>query len=251
VTIYSLYRFLSQFSTSLLFSCPVLIIASWPAYRFLRRQVRWSDIPISWRIFHSLLWSTQSKALFSVVSEAEVNAFLEFLAFSMIQWMLAIWSLVYLPFLNPACTSRSSWFTWCWRLAWRILSMTFLHTKWMQWCGTLNILWHCPSLTFSSAVVQICWYSECSTLTAPSFRIWNSSARIPPRPLALLVVMPPKAHLTSQSRMSSFRCMVTPSWLSGSLRPFLHSSSVYSVVSESRSVRLFATPWTIQFHRIL
>ena len=41
----------------------VLAVASWPAYRFLRRQVRWSGIPISWRIFHSLLWSTQSKAL--------------------------------------------------------------------------------------------------------------------------------------------------------------------------------------------
>ena len=43
--------------------CPVLTIASWPAYRFLKRQVRWSGSPISWRIFHSLLWSTQSKAL--------------------------------------------------------------------------------------------------------------------------------------------------------------------------------------------
>ena len=43
--------------------CPVLTVASWPAYKFLRRQVRWSGIPISWRIFHSLLWSTQSKAL--------------------------------------------------------------------------------------------------------------------------------------------------------------------------------------------
>ena len=38
--------------------CPVLTVASWPAYRFLRRQVRWSGIPISLRIFHSLLWST-------------------------------------------------------------------------------------------------------------------------------------------------------------------------------------------------
>ena len=38
--------------------CLVLTVASWPAYRFLRRQVRWSNIPISWRIFHSLLWST-------------------------------------------------------------------------------------------------------------------------------------------------------------------------------------------------
>ena len=39
--------------------CPVLTVASWPAYRFLKRQVRWSGIPISFRIFHSLLWSTQ------------------------------------------------------------------------------------------------------------------------------------------------------------------------------------------------
>ena len=44
-------------------SCVVLTIHSWPAYRFLKRHVRWSGIPISWRIFHSLLWSTQSKAL--------------------------------------------------------------------------------------------------------------------------------------------------------------------------------------------
>ena len=43
--------------------CPVLTIASWPAYRLLKRHVRWSGIPISFRIFHSLLWSTQSKAL--------------------------------------------------------------------------------------------------------------------------------------------------------------------------------------------
>ena len=43
--------------------CLVLTVGSWPAYRFLRKQVRWSCIPIFLRIFHSLLWSTQSKAL--------------------------------------------------------------------------------------------------------------------------------------------------------------------------------------------
>jgi len=43
--------------------CPLLMVASWPAYRFLKRQVRWSGMPISFRIFHSLLCSTQSKAL--------------------------------------------------------------------------------------------------------------------------------------------------------------------------------------------
>ena len=43
--------------------CLVLTVASWLAYRLLRRQVRWAGVPISLRIFHSLSWSTQSKAL--------------------------------------------------------------------------------------------------------------------------------------------------------------------------------------------
>ena len=46
------------------------------------------------------------------------------LAFSMIQRMLAIWSLVPLLFLNPSWTSGSSWFMYHWSLAWRILSIT-------------------------------------------------------------------------------------------------------------------------------
>ena len=33
----------------------ILTVSSWPAYRFLRRQIRWSDIPISLKIFHGLL----------------------------------------------------------------------------------------------------------------------------------------------------------------------------------------------------
>ena len=40
--------------------------------------------------------------------------------------MLAIWTLVSLPFLKPAWTSGSSRFTYCWSLAWRILSITLL-----------------------------------------------------------------------------------------------------------------------------
>ena len=40
--------------------------------------------------------------------------------------------------------------------------------------------------------------------------------------------MLPKAHLTSNSRMSGSRWVITPLWLSGSLRSFLRSSSVYS-----------------------
>ena len=58
----------------------VLTVAFWSAYRFLRRQVRWCGIPISLRIFHSLLWSTQAKAL--AVNKAEINVFLELSCFS-------------------------------------------------------------------------------------------------------------------------------------------------------------------------
>ena len=39
---------------------PVLTVASWLATRFLRTEVRWSDIPITLKIFHSLLRFTQS-----------------------------------------------------------------------------------------------------------------------------------------------------------------------------------------------
>ena len=42
--------------------CPVLTAASWPAYSFLRSQVRWSGTA-SLEEFSSLLWSTHSKAL--------------------------------------------------------------------------------------------------------------------------------------------------------------------------------------------
>ena len=40
--------------------------------------------------------------------------------------------------------------------------------------------------------------------------------------------MLPKAHLTSHSRMSGSRWVITPSWLSGSLRSFLYGFSLYS-----------------------
>ena len=77
-------------------------------------------------------------------------------------------------------------------------------------------------------VFQICWHIECSTFTASSFRIWNSSTGISSPPLALIIVILSKAYLTSHSRMSGSRWVITPSWLSGSWRSFLYSSSVFS-----------------------
>ena len=161
------------------------------------------------------------------------------LAFSMISQILAIWSLAPLPFLKPAWTSGSSWLMYCWSLAWGILRITLqacelsaivcvfedsltlpffgvgMKTELFQSCG------HCW-------VFQICWHIECSTFTASSFRIWNSSFGIPSPPLALFIVMLLKAHLTSHSRMSGCRWVITLSWLSGSWRSLLYSSSAYS-----------------------
>ena len=123
--------------------CPVLTVASWPAYRFLRRQVRWSGTPISFRIFQFVVIHTVKG--FSIVNEAEVD-FFNPLAFSMIQWMLATWSLVPTPFLNSACTSASSQFMYFWIWAWRILSITLLACEMSITDDSLSILWHCLSL---------------------------------------------------------------------------------------------------------
>ena len=60
------------------------------------------------------------------------------LAFSMMQQMLAIWSLVPLPFLKPAWTCGSSRFTYCWSLVWRILSITLLACKMAGWHHRLD-----------------------------------------------------------------------------------------------------------------
>ena len=59
--------------------CPVLTVASWPAYRFLRRQVRWSGIPISLRIFQFVVIHRVKG--FGVVNKAEANVFLKFSCF--------------------------------------------------------------------------------------------------------------------------------------------------------------------------
>ena len=135
--------------------------------------------------------------------------------------MLVIWSLVLPPFLNPAWTSGGSWFTNCWSLAWRILSITLLAC---EMSATVRQYQHSLVLTFFETgmktdlfqscghcwVFQICWHIECSTFTASSFRIWKSSTEIPSPPLALFIVLLPKAHLTAHSRMSGSRWVITP-----------------------------------------
>ena len=60
--------------------CLLLTVASSPTYRLLRRQVRWSGISISFRIFQFVLIHTFKG--FHIVNEAEVDVFLELPCFS-------------------------------------------------------------------------------------------------------------------------------------------------------------------------
>ena len=92
--------------------------------------------------------------------------------------------------------------------------------RWLQLCGSLSFLWHCLSLglewklTFSSPVATaefskfagIFSVAQYHSITESSFTICNSSTGIPSPPLALfLVMLLPKDHLTSDSRISGSR----------------------------------------------
>ena len=59
--------------------CPVLTVASWPAYRFLKKQVRCPNIPISFRIFQFIVIHTVEG--FGIVNKAEIDIFLELSCF--------------------------------------------------------------------------------------------------------------------------------------------------------------------------
>ena len=206
--------------------CKVLTVASWPACRFLRKQVRWlypylcKNFPVSWdshsqRLLHSQ-WSRSrcfsGIPLLSVWSSECWQFDLWFSAFS--KPSLYIWKFSVHILLKPRLKDFEYNLTSVWNECnvWTFFSLRFfgigMNTDFFQSCG---LCW----------VFQICWYTECSTLSTSSSRIWNSSAGIPSLPLALFVVML-KAHFTSHSRMSGSR------WLCGSLMTFFYNSSVYS-----------------------
>ena len=62
-------------------------------------------------------------------------------------------------------------------------------------------------------VFQICWHIECSIFPASSYRVWNGSIGIISHPITLFIMILSKTHLTSHSRMSGSRWVITPSWL--------------------------------------
>ena len=83
---------------------------------------------------------------FSIVNKAEVDVFLKHSCFLMIQWMLAIWYPVPMPFLNTAWTPGSSQFAYCWNWLGEFWALFYYCVRWVQLCGSLSIFWHCLSL---------------------------------------------------------------------------------------------------------
>ena len=125
-------------------TCPVLTVASWPAYRFLKRQVRGSGIPIS-KNFPQFVVMHVVKG-FGIANKAEIDVFLWNSSFLMIQRMLAVWSLVPLPFLKPAWTSASSQFMYAEAWLGEFWALLYQPVRWVQLCSSLVILWLCLSL---------------------------------------------------------------------------------------------------------
>ena len=132
---------------------------------------------------------------FSIVNKVEVNVFLEFPYFSydptnvgnlisgssaFSKTSLNIWKFSVHILLKPILENFERYFASMWdecncAAVWVFFGIAF-HCDWkenrlFQSCG------HCW-------VFQICWHIECSTFTASSFRIWNSSAGILSPPLA-------------------------------------------------------------------
>ena len=128
-------------------TCPVLTVASWPVYRFLRRQVRWSGSLISWRIFHSF-WKTVIHTVkgFGIVNKAEVDFFLELSCFfndstdvgnlicgssAFFKSSLNIWEFTFYIPLKPGLENFEHYFASVWEecncaVVWAFFGITFL-----------------------------------------------------------------------------------------------------------------------------
>ena len=200
--------------------CPVLTVDSRPTYRVLWRQVRWAGVPITWRIFHSLLWSCTVKA-FGVVHKAEVDVFLAFSCFfhdpadvgnlifdssgfSESNWN--IWKLTVHVQLKPGLENLEHYFASVWdecncAVVLAFFAIAFLWDWNQNW--PFPVLW--PLLSFPN--LQACWVQHFHSLGLQDLQSfhWNPSPS-----LALFVVMFPKALLTLHPKMSGSRWVIIP-----------------------------------------
>ena len=161
---------------------------------------------------------------FDIVHKAEIDVFLELSCFfndstyvgnlisgssACSNATLTIWKFtVHIP-VKPGLENFEYYFANVWdecncTVVWAFFGIAFLWDWNENW--PFPVLW--PLLSFPNF-----WHIECSTFTASSFRIWNTSTGIPSPPLALFVVMLPKLR-PAWLHIPGY--LITPSWLSGS-----------------------------------
>ena len=124
--------------------CPVVTVAFWPAYRFLRRQIKWSGTLISWRIFQFALIHTVKGI--GIVHKAEVDVFLELSCFfndlmdignlisgssAFSKSCLNIWKFTVHVLLKPGLENFEHYFTRVWvecncLVVWAFFDIAFL-----------------------------------------------------------------------------------------------------------------------------
>ena len=181
--------------------CPVLTVASWPASRFLKRHVRRSGIPNSFKNFPQFVVIFTVKG-FSIANEAKVDVFLEFSCFlndptnvgnltsgssAFGKSSLYIWKFSAHVLLKPNVQDLEHYLAGLWNGHSRMAVWTFFA---LSFFGP-GMITHLPQSCGQYWVFQTCCHTECNILTVSSFRIWNSSAGIPSPRLALFVVMLP------------------------------------------------------------
>ena len=161
---------------------------------------------------------------FGIVNKAEIDVFLELSCFfddpadvgnlisgssAFSKTSVNIWKFTVHVLLKPSLKNFEHYFASVWdkyncAVVWAFIGIAFLWDWNENW--VFPVLW--PLLSFPNLLAY--WVQH---FQASSFRIWNSSTGIPPPPLALFIVMLPKAHLTSHSRMSGSRWVITPDYL--------------------------------------
>ena len=138
---------------------------------------------------------------FGIVNQAEIDVFLELSccfhdpadagnlisgssAFS--KTSLNIWKFTVHVLLKPDLENFEHYFTSVWDECNCVVVWTFFGIAFLWDWNEVDLFQSCGH----------CWvFHICSTFTASSFRIWNSSTGIPSPPLGLFAVMLPKAHL--------------------------------------------------------
>ena len=124
-------------------SCSAVTVASWPAYRFIKRQVKWSGIPISLRIFQFVVIQTIKG--FGIANKSEIDVFLDLSCFddpmdvghlisgssAFPKSSLSIWKFMVHAFLKPSLENFEHYFPSMWgecncAVVWAFFGIAFL-----------------------------------------------------------------------------------------------------------------------------